>query len=68
VPRHEYRIGVPEAGFYKELLNSDAAIYGGGNVGNLGGKRTDSVAWHRWPQSLSLTIPPLGMVVLKREG
>jgi len=37
-------------------------------VGNLGGKHTDPVAWHRWPQSLSLTIPPLGMVVLKREG
>ncbi len=68
VPRHDYRVGVPRPGFYRELLNSDAGVYGGGNVGNLGGKSTDPVPWHRWPQSLSLTIPPLGMVVLKWEG
>ncbi len=68
VPRHDYRIGVPRPGFYRELLNSDASIYGGGNVGNYGGKHTDPISWHRWPQSLSLTIPPLGMVVLKWEG
>ena len=68
VPRHDYRIGVPRPGFYRELLNSDASIYGGGNVGNYGGKNTDPIPWHRWPQSLSLTIPPLGMVVLKWAG
>jgi 1,4-alpha-glucan branching enzyme len=66
VPRYNYRIGVPEAGFYKELLNSDAAIYGGGDVGNLGGRPADKgYWWHRHPHSLSLTIPPLGMLVLK---
>jgi len=68
VPRHEYRIGVPQPGYYRELLNSDASVYGGGNVGNYGGKHSDPIPWHRWSQSLSLTIPPLGMVVLKREG
>ena len=60
VPRHDYRIGVPEPGFYRELLNSDAALYGGGNVGNLGGRHSDPVGWHRFAHSLSLTIPPLG--------
>jgi 1,4-alpha-glucan branching enzyme len=66
VPRYNYRIGVPEAGFYAELLNSDAAIYGGGDVGNLGGRPADAgYWWHRHPHSLSLTIPPLGMLVLK---
>ena len=67
VPRYDYRIGVPEAGFYTELLNSDAAIYGGGNVGNLGGRPADKYWWHRHPHSLSLTIPPLGMLVLKLD-
>jgi 1,4-alpha-glucan branching enzyme len=59
---------VPEAGFYAELLNSDAAIYGGGDVGNLGGRPADAgYWWHRHPHSLSLTIPPLGMLVLKLD-
>ena len=67
VPRYDYRIGVPEPGFYREQLNSDAGVYGGGNVGNLGGRHSDPIGWHRFAHSLSLTIPPLGMVVLKRE-
>jgi 1,4-alpha-glucan branching enzyme len=68
VPRYDYRIGVPEAGFYAELLNSDAAIYGGGDVGNLGGRPADKgYWWHRHPHSLSLTIPPLGVLVLKLD-
>lgn len=65
VPRHNYRVGVPRPGYYKEMLNSDAETYGGGNVGNLGGVQTDLVAWHAHPQSLNLTIPPLGIVILK---
>ncbi|MBZ0278852.1 MAG: alpha amylase C-terminal domain-containing protein, partial [Anaerolineae bacterium] len=65
VPRWNYRIGVPEAGFYTELINSDSAHYGGGNIGNNGGLHTDSIPWHRWGQSLNLTIPPLGIVILK---
>jgi 1,4-alpha-glucan branching enzyme len=68
VPRYDYRVGVPRPGFYRELLNSDAEVYGGGNVGNAGGRHTDAIHWHEQAQSLSLTIPPLGMVILKWEG
>ena len=67
VPRHDYRIGVPEAGFYRELLNTDAALYGGGNVGNQGGLQTDPVPSHGHAQSLRLTLPPLAGLVFKRE-
>ena len=57
----QYRIGVPEAGWYAELLNSDAAVYGGGNLGNGGGVATEPIAAHGFDQSLRLTIPPLGV-------
>ncbi len=67
IPRHNYRIGVPAAGRYVELMNSDSAHYGGGNMGNLGGVETDSVSWHAWDQSLSLTVPPLAVIILKLE-
>lgn len=65
VPRDMYRIGVPHAGYYTEILNSDADVYGGGNIGNLGGVYTEPVAAHGHPQSVSLRLPPLGMLVLK---
>ncbi|MFP4323040.1 MAG: 1,4-alpha-glucan branching protein GlgB, partial [Anaerolineales bacterium] len=65
VPRHDYRIGVPEHGFYEEVLNSDAATYGGGNVGNYGGRWSDEWGTHGYPHSLSLTVPPLGMALFK---
>jgi 1,4-alpha-glucan branching enzyme len=65
IVRQNYRIGVPEAGHYDELLNSDSELYGGSNVGNMGGRATEAVAWHKNPQSLSLTLPPLGFLVLK---
>jgi 1,4-alpha-glucan branching enzyme len=67
VPRAEYRIGVPEPGFYAELLNSDAGDYGGGNVGNAGGVTTEPVAAHGFEQSLRLTVPPLGALLLKKR-
>ncbi len=67
VPRHQYRVGVPGAGWYTELLNSDAAVYGGGNVGNGGGIATEPVAAHGFDQSLRLTVPPLGCLLLKRR-
>jgi 1,4-alpha-glucan branching enzyme len=66
VPRHGYRIGLPEAGWYDELLNTDGAIYGGSNVGNTG--RVHSDDWwdcHGMPHSVSLTLPPLGALILK---
>jgi 1,4-alpha-glucan branching enzyme len=66
VPRPGYRIGVPEAGWYRELLNSDASIYGGSNLGNSGGVATDPIPDHGFEQSLSLTVPPLGFVLLKK--
>ena len=65
VPRDGYRLGVPKAGYYTEVLNSDADIYGGGNVGNLGGVYTEPVPMHGHPQSISVRIPPLGMLVLR---
>lgn len=68
IPREEYRVGVPRAGYYKEMLNSDADIYGGGNVGNGGGAQTEAVKWHNKDYSLRLTVPPLGIVVLKKES
>ncbi|MGE5243400.1 MAG: 1,4-alpha-glucan branching protein GlgB [Betaproteobacteria bacterium] len=66
VPREEYRIGVPEPGWYKELLNSDAALYGGSNVGNGGGVGSEPIPAHGFQHSLSLTVPPLGCLLLKR--
>ena len=66
VPRKQYRIGVPEAGWYSERLNSDAALYGGGNLGNAGGTATEPVAAHGFDHSLRLTIPPLACLILKR--
>jgi 1,4-alpha-glucan branching enzyme len=67
VPRMEYRIGVPEPGWYAELLNSDAEVFGGGNVGNGGGVATEPIAAHGFDQSLRLVVPPLGCLLLKRR-
>jgi 1,4-alpha-glucan branching enzyme len=65
VPRHGFRVGVPNAGWWHELLNSDAAPYGGSGQGNFGGVSSDAVAWHGHAQSLVVMLPPLGIVVLK---
>jgi len=65
VPRHHYRLGVPEAGFYEELLNTDAEMFGGGNVGNGGMVSTDSLAMHGRPQSISITLPPMAVVAFR---
>ena len=65
VPRHGYRVGVPIEGFYRELLNTDARYYGGSNVGNAGGVRAEPWPWGGQPCSVSLSVPPLGAVVLK---
>jgi len=64
VPREGYRIGVPLPGFYREVLNTDAALYGGSNLGNLGGIAADAVASHGQPCSLTLTLPPLSTLML----
>jgi len=63
--RRDYRIGVPTAGFYEELLNSDAEVYGGSNVGNEGGRSAEDVPSHGHAHSLVLTLPPLAGVMFK---
>ncbi len=65
VARMGYRVGVPNGGFYKEVMNSDSGSYWGGNMGNFGGIWADDMPWHGRASSLSLTIPPLSMVVMK---
>ncbi len=64
VPRDNYRIGVPLPGFYREALNSDAALYGGSNVGNQGGAESESMSWMGRPHSLVIHLPPLGCLVM----
>jgi 1,4-alpha-glucan branching enzyme len=66
VPRPGYRIGVPEGGWYRELLNSDGEMYGGSNMGNGGGLLADDQPSHGFNHSLTVTVPPLGFVLLKR--
>jgi 1,4-alpha-glucan branching enzyme len=65
LPRHGYVFGVPRAGTYAELLNSDAAAYGGGNVGNLGLVVSEPIASHGYPDSVRITLPPLSCLILK---
>lgn len=65
VPRYNYLVGVPEKGFWKELLNSDSEFYGGSGMGNGGGAVTTSIPWNGRPYSLSLTLPPLSVLFLK---
>ena len=65
VPREGYRIGVPFGEQWQELLNSDAELYAGSNVGNLGAVAADEIASHGQPLSLALNLPPLGVLVMK---
>lgn len=65
VPREGYRMGVPTAGYYRELLNSDSEAYGGSNMGNGGGVQSEEVAWHGQPLSVVITLPPLAAVFFK---
>jgi 1,4-alpha-glucan branching enzyme len=68
VPRQGYRVGARLPGMYKELLNSDAESYGGSNMGNYGIVKSEPIPHHGRNHSLSLTIPPLGMLFMKRQG
>jgi len=63
----DYRIGVPEGGYYGELLNTDATEYGGSGVGNAGGLWAEPVPWQGRPHSLRLALPPLSTLILKRR-
>ena len=64
LPQHGYRIGVPRAGHWRELLNTDAAVYGGSNMGNYGGADTATLQAHGEAQALVLTLPPLATIFL----
>ncbi len=66
VPRRGYRVGVPHEGHWREVLNSNAAIYGGTDGGNFGGRLTDPISTHGFDHSLLLDLPPLAMVVFKQ--
>ncbi len=68
VPRTNYVVGAPSAGHWNEVLNSDATIYGGSGWGNLGGVEAMPVASHGRPWSLTLNLPPLGVVILKEPA
>jgi 1,4-alpha-glucan branching enzyme len=65
IKREGYRLGVPEGGFYSELLNSDSTFYGGGNLGNGGGLMAEMTPAHGMPASLSVTLPPMSIVIFK---
>jgi 1,4-alpha-glucan branching enzyme len=65
--RQGYRLGVPDAGFYREIINTDAETYGGSNVGNFPGLMAEAPGWHGRPAKLLMKLPPLGVVVLKPE-
>jgi 1,4-alpha-glucan branching enzyme len=67
LPRHNYRVGVPGGGFWKELLNSDAERYAGSGIGNFGGVDAAPFPLHGRSHSLTLTLPPLSAVFFKKE-
>jgi 1,4-alpha-glucan branching enzyme len=68
VPRPNYQVGVPVAGRWLERLNSDARLYGGAGWGNLGGVETSPIGRHGHPQSLTVTLPPLGALLFTAPG
>jgi 1,4-alpha-glucan branching enzyme len=67
VVRYDYRLGVPEPGFYREVINTDAETYGGSNVGNFGGVQTQDVPWMGREHSILIHLPPLATLAFKRE-
>jgi 1,4-alpha-glucan branching enzyme len=67
VPRENYRVGVPQAGRFHEILNTDSAAYGGTNVGNLGTVASDHIPWLGREHSIKLRVPPLAVLILKPE-
>ena len=68
VPRTGYHLGVPDGGFYEEILNSDAQVYGGSNIGSCGGIPSSDHEAHGKHQSIQVDIPPLATVLFKRRA
>jgi 1,4-alpha-glucan branching enzyme len=67
VPRHSYRVGVPEGGLWREILNSDAQEYDGSGQGNFGAVGAETTSFHGRPYSVNITLPPLAIVYFKRD-
>jgi 1,4-alpha-glucan branching enzyme len=67
VPREGYRLGLPQAGKWREILNTDSVLYGGSGVGNLGAVEAEDKPWHDRAASALVTVPPLGVVWLQPE-
>jgi len=67
IVRPDYRLGVPAAGFYREIINTDAETYGGGNVGNYGGVQSEGHQWMGREHSILIQLPPLATVAFKLE-
>ncbi|HEY3285939.1 MAG TPA: 1,4-alpha-glucan branching protein GlgB [Gemmatimonadaceae bacterium] len=68
VPRTHYRLGLPHGGHWREVLNSDASVFGGSNVGNAGGVDAEPVPAHGFSHSAVVTLPPLGTIWLAHDG
>jgi 1,4-alpha-glucan branching enzyme len=67
VPRFGYRVGLPRGGYWREVLNSDSEIYGGGNLGNAGGLLAEDYQVHNQPFAAPFTLPPLSIIVFRPE-
>ena len=63
----EYRVGVPSAGYYREILNTDSTFYGGTDIGNAGGVVAEPVPWNDRPYSIKLRLPPLAVLYFKPQ-
>ena len=68
VPRYAYRIGVPHGGYWREILNSDAELYGGSGLGNGGGVEAEPTGTHGRSCTLTITVPPLAVVMFRSGG
>ena len=67
IKREGYRVGVPDAGYWKEILNTDAKDYGGSGMGNCGGVEADEIEWDGRPYSMHLTLPPSSMSLFRYQ-
>jgi 1,4-alpha-glucan branching enzyme len=68
VVRYNYRLGLPNDGYYREIINTDGETYGGSNVGNLGGLEAENVEWQGRTHSIVVNLPPLAVIAFKREA
>ena len=67
VVRYDYRLGIPESGFYREIINTDGETYGGSNIGNLGGVQSEAREWMGREHSILVHLPPLAILAFKLE-